>query len=616
MAFGWHLVDLDDEEKFDRRLALDKFAAIAQFSVIVPLLCVWFLYLFTRPINRRLYRGPRIGPNPGNPDGSKLFISLRRVLLSFAWWAGTPVGLDWGRRGDWLFGSIWAAWLLLLCVVQTGDDYWHLTKRFGIVAASQLPFHYLLALKTPYSPLSLLIRLSHEELNRIHQILGRIITIFFYLHGLFYLSAFIHLGTLLSKFQSRVVPLGLLGLICFTAIGTTALKIVRTLSYRVFYLTHVTLAALLLPVLFFHVHHVRLYIWETLAIYVFHTVLRFLATRNYTSTLTLVRKTQLIKISISNRIPDTWIPGSHVYISIAHPYRLSFSEPKETLRSLLSRLKSNPFTIASLPTGDNPSLMLIARVHSGTTQSLAALASRNDSTTIQLRLEGPYGAARWLPDFRAFTRVLIVAGGVGGTFGVPLYQSLVMNGEYEEEQPTTDARFVWFVRNREDMAWAIPENEGERRRWNKDVEVVVTKAQGAGRGAAADRDEVLRKNRLGRMLDEALPGRSKEEDIELEEREGLLEDADVQEVALKDEARDVEPSISETSEDLSVVRGRDCLKEYVDELFSASDVEEDLESVAVLVCGPPGMARAVRTEVGRWVRQGKKAFFHAEEFGL
>jgi hypothetical protein len=51
--------------------------------------------------------------------------------------------------------------------------------------------------------------------------------------------------------------------------------------------------------------------------------------------------------------------------------------------------------------------------------------------------------------------------------------------------------------------------------------------------------------------------------------------------------------------------------EIVDGVFKLGNEE----SVAVIVCGPAGMARDVRSEVGRWVRKGRDVWFHDEGFG-
>lgn len=57
--------------------------------------------------------------------------------------------------------------------------------------------------------------------------------------------------------------------------------------------------------------------------------------------------------------------------------------------------------------------------------------------------------------------------------------------------------------------------------------------------------------------------------------------------------------------------GRPDLRAIVDEVFS----HDANDRVAVLVCGPQGMGKNVRSEVGKWVAKGRDVFWHSEEFG-
>src|SRR5205809_1085938 len=121
----------------------------------------------------------------------------------------------------------------------------HLTKRFGIVAASQLPFHYLLAFKPTSSPLTFAFRSSHEVLNPYHRMLGRIIIFLLLLHGSFYINFFAISSLLSKRFRERDVIVGFTSLIFLQILGGTTLSFIRNLSYRVFYLTHVFIATIL-----------------------------------------------------------------------------------------------------------------------------------------------------------------------------------------------------------------------------------------------------------------------------------------------------------------------------------------------------------------------------------
>lgn len=53
------------------------------------------------------------------------------------------------------------------------------------------------------------------------------------------------------------------------------------------------------------------------------------------------------------------------------------------------------------------------------------------------------------------------------------------------------------------------------------------------------------------------------------------------------------------------------LRAIVDETFSQGLEER----VAILICGPPGMAAELRTHVGRWVEKGRHVWWHDEGFG-
>jgi len=57
-------------------------------------------------------------------------------------------------------------------VKDTGDDYLHVTKTLRYCRCVQLPIHYLLAMKA-WSPIQYIARMSHEEINPYHRLLGR-----------------------------------------------------------------------------------------------------------------------------------------------------------------------------------------------------------------------------------------------------------------------------------------------------------------------------------------------------------------------------------------------------------------------------------------------------------
>lgn len=455
----------------------------------------------------------------------------------------------------------------------------HLTKRFGIVGASQMPLHYLIATRSPYSPVQWLTRLSHEQLKAYHQVLGRIIYLLFSLHAIFYLNFFIRAGFLRKRITDQDVILGLVSIFLFSILSTTALGYMRRWNYRIFYTTHIIIAVVLIPALYFHVHHIRLYIIEVGGIVLLQFILRQLSSRQYDGTIRSLPGTNMIEI----RIPLTslhreryWRPGQHVYLRL--PSKASSNIGAIDL-SLL-KYQSNPFTIASIPARDK-ALLLVARTLKGNTREIAKLArslssetgASGSTPTIPLTLEGPFGASSWLPDFSTFEHVLFVAGGVGATFVVPIYRTVA---EEASQSSIPKVRFVWAVKRLAETKWAFPtsdENgdELQLQPHGSSVEVYVT--------------------RSGAELREEESG----SDIEMAEDVQLLSD---------DEEMDNE------KRGMTIQSGRPNLSGIVDDVVGKANGR-----VAVIACGPRSLTERLGDSVEKWIGTGADVFWHEETFG-
>jgi predicted ferric reductase len=445
----------------------------------------------------------------------------------------------------------------------------HLTKRFGIVAASQLPMHFLLAMKSSYSPLQILTRMSHEQLNSAHRVLGKVIQALLTLHAAFYLNFFARVNVLAKRIKDRDVVLGIACIWIITIISSSAVAVVRKWNYRLFYSLHVILATVFLPIAYFHVHHLRKYILESAAVYVVFGVLRLVNTKLYQGNITLVPGTSLVQVKIPLASSFSgYRPGQHVYLSLP-------AGGKSDISNILQR---NPFTVASLPQQDRQ-LLLVARVLNGNTKRFAALAQHTnveDRTVAQslgLKIDGPYGAAAHLPNFAQFDRVLLVAGGVGATFIIPIWRSIIALHRSKDLSSKPEVKLVWAVRSLAETKWAIPIPEDDFRRSfdssETDVEIYVTGNAASSGG-----------------------GPSTRESLELED---LVADDD-------------RPSLGIG---IATMYQRPNLRQII---LETCDRRGD--RVAVLVCGPASMWRQLRHEVRRQVIRSNDVYFHAEEFGL
>lgn len=130
MIMGWpyHFVDLNSEQKHQRRQLLDQYGVIAQVSIVLPLLVLQsrLLYLWiSRNINQSAGVDAPSSPHLKSAQSrSRLSVkSLKSNLRRWQWWAGESVSLfgdHLGTRGEVLGAAVWLGWLLLLCFLQTG----------------------------------------------------------------------------------------------------------------------------------------------------------------------------------------------------------------------------------------------------------------------------------------------------------------------------------------------------------------------------------------------------------------------------------------------------------------------------------------------------------------
>jgi NAD(P)H-flavin reductase len=423
-------------------------------------------------------------------------------------------------------------------------------------------------MKHPYSPLQLLLKGSHETIVAWHEVNGRIILTLFGIHVTFYSNFFVQNGMFWTNMQHLHLAVGLISAIIFLTIGITATGYFRRKNYPWFYKVHVVGSTIVLPLLFIHVHHIRLYVFESAAVLTMNVVLRMFSSRTFNAEISTVpRSNGLVKVSIKHPGGFTggWLPGEHVYF-------------RESSSGILSYFSKNPFTISTLP-ADGRDVVLVARRANGNTKNLYATASLADGTheskvPANISLEGPYGYSRYLHAPSEFSRVLFIAGGVGATYIVPLWRYF-----HQARTPHQEIRLVWAVRTVADAEWAFEHFE--------DVPTDPTT------GFQADEREL---SVTGNGLRQS--AESNEEAIEL-----LTRDHE------RDEEGDDNSSAAKAG--FVVSTGRPDLRMMVDVTVSGNNGRS-----AIFVCGPTGMVSSVRAMVGKWIERGEDVYWHAEEFGM
>ena len=469
----------------------------------------------------------------------------------------------------------------------------------AIVAASQLPFHYLLSLKSPLNPIQRLTGLSHEELNPFHRLLGRLLVTVFGLHAIFYLNFYIQASLLAKRIRDSDVQLGLLALLHLVLINGSSLKSVKDWSYRLFYALHVVLAFSLLPILWFHVKHVRIYVLEAAAVYSLTILHRyyFFSTLSAPATITPLQNTSLVDITLPVSQDFTFSPGQHMYIKL----------PKS---SVLPFFPLNPYSIASAPSSssspvspDQKTISLVIRRLSGPS---SRLPEAKPISPISLRHSLPYGSSAYFPNLLSFDRILLFAGGIGATFTLPIYMDLLRhatNTKTSDDNAPITGQTTSYGRDLELTA-------KHRKSLAKDVKFNTASPQNIHHIWAVR--SVAETSWALPLLNSTVPPYLLPNSYSFQAPTFMVQ---VTSSSSPDPPTQKYESLARLQSAIVPDSGRPNFQQIVDRVFG----EKNVKSVAVLVCGPPQMERGIRDKVGDWVMGRKKkevkVFWHSEGFG-
>ena len=157
----------------------------------------------------------------------------------------------------------------------------------------------------------------------------------------------------------------------------------------------------------------------------------------------------MVKLHIKTNPMDKWKPGQHYFINFLT------CEP----------FQSHPFTLANNPTQvmhdghmHQQEMILFIREAAGLTQKLRAKLEKSAQNSIPVLLDGPYGGLEF--DLSAYEHVLLIAGGVGITFILPILQDVVHKMEHGGKCKTV--QLIWSVRTADAINWIQDELEAIR----------------------------------------------------------------------------------------------------------------------------------------------------------
>lgn len=363
--------------------------------------------------------------------------------------------------------------LLLLCLnvfYAVFKIEWQLNLMFvfsdrtGLLFAANLPWLYLLGAKN--QPLRLLTGYSYEHLNILHRRLGEWMCFLAVLHtaGMFtvWYTFFRPTGRTLAWFLTeKTVVLGLITFACYELLYATSLASFREWWYELFLGMHVVLQAGALGFLYFHHPGSRTYVSVALAIFLADRLVFRLAlkSRSFKASLTVMEDGDTVMVSadwpsisrwqnirtvlFGNNMHYGWQPTEHVFLTVPALARKHV-------------IQAHPFTIASAaPENDHTHIWfnLVIRALDGFTRDLLNHAKKTSSVTV--RLDGPYGSSHALDLLRSSDTAIVVAGGSGIAVAYPMLWSLLQAGarDVERTKAKQQVHLIWIVNQASHLDW-------------------------------------------------------------------------------------------------------------------------------------------------------------------
>jgi hypothetical protein len=125
MSWPYHIIDLTNPQKHQRRELLDRYGVYAQLSALIPILGYQLYRLGVWVYSERqrskiaysaVPTSPALKRNRHTTSGS-----IVQKLKTARWWLEGEVAPGWGIRGRLVAGGVWTTWLLFLCFHKTGD---------------------------------------------------------------------------------------------------------------------------------------------------------------------------------------------------------------------------------------------------------------------------------------------------------------------------------------------------------------------------------------------------------------------------------------------------------------------------------------------------------------
>ncbi|KAI0068942.1 hypothetical protein BV25DRAFT_1817865 [Artomyces pyxidatus] len=390
-------------------------------------------------------------------NGAQRRISWRRLPIALAT-AFRTVAFRWtipiGPRSvmsiselTFIIGYIVATFLWLLADTRDLTAMFY-EDRAAHFASSNLALVVALAGKN--NIISFVTGIGHEKLNVLHRAAARTCLIFLWLHAATHASMGL---PEVFDFTHVWMRWGVVGLTSFTLATVLSIRPIRQSAFEFFLISHIILIAIFLIAGVLHTRAVKFdnYIWPALVIWALDRLLRLLRVVwnsriwrgfGHSDSKASVELLSEDTVRLTLRRSFNWKPGQHAYVILP------------TVSTLPT--EAHPFTIASIPNSvdgtlgaGEKDLVFIIRGRSGFTSRLRDYAIQKGSHTVPALVDGPYGCP---PDLTSFSTCVLIAGGSGVSYTLPLLMEAVRTSNLNRST-TRRVVFVWSVRDAGHLTW-------------------------------------------------------------------------------------------------------------------------------------------------------------------
>lgn len=372
--------------------------------------------------------------------------------------------------------------------VKYDPKYWG--NISGNLASLQLPL--MTALGTKNNIISFLTGVSFDKLNYLHRMSARVLCVLLWVHA----AGRIKVGMVKSfAWALPWIQCGVLSSTAFTILCIVSVRPLRERNYEVFLVIHFVMSFITLLAGYFHAEGILAgyYVWPAFAIWGLDRLIRLIRIAAYNAGYfrkgsveqfgrVEVLSPHFARITLQRPSHMHWRPGQSAYLTIlsasaspfeAHPFTIS------TIDVPLEAPDTGEKGEASSPPIKNDGvvtkkLTFLIRVRSGFTKRLLDAAAKDQE--MKVILDGPYSSP---PLLRGFETVVLIAGGSGVAFTLPLLLDLIHRAKRSHAE-CTRVVFIWAVRDANHIEWItdalVPAITGVSSNINVSIRVYVTAA--------------------------------------------------------------------------------------------------------------------------------------------